>query len=415
MSAEIICVGTEILLGDITNTNAQYLARELADLGIPHYYQTTVGDNCDRIHQAIQVACNRSTILIFTGGLGPTPDDLTHDAIASFFETPLTERPEIVRDISEKFAQRGRTMTPNNLKQAQLPAGADILPNPRGTAPGIVWQPRENLLILTFPGVPSEMKPMWKETAVPALKQQGWGKHIIYSRTLKFWGIGESALAAKVAPFFDLTNPTVAPYASYGLVKLRVSAKAESEATAIALIEPIARQLQEIAGEDYFGCDEETLASIVGTLLRESGETLSVAESCTGGALGAMLTDIPGSSDYFLGGIISYSNDVKISALGVRPESLQQYGAVSETVAREMALGVKACLNSDWGLSITGVAGPGGGSDEKPVGLVYIALAAPDKTVEVFEFRFGTEKERAAIRSLSTGHALDRLRRRLLA
>lgn len=415
MSAEIICVGTELLLGNIVNTNVQYLAQQLANLGIPHYYQSVVGDNPERLQQIIKVAQSRASILIFTGGLGPTPDDLTTETIANFFNTPLLERPEIVRDIAEKFAQRRRQMTPNNRKQALLPEGAEILPNPSGTAPGMIWQPQKDLTILTFPGVPSEMRRMWEETAIPYLKNQGWGQHIIYSRLLKFWGIGESALASKVAPFFDLENPTVAPYAMEGSVKLRVSARADSEASAIHLIEPVAKQLQEIAGLDYVGADEATLASVVGELLRDRGETVSVAESCTGGGLGAMLTEIPGSSAYFMGGMITYSNEVKTSLLGVSREILAQLGAVSEPVAQQMALGVKQTLDSSWSLSITGIAGPDGGSAYKPVGLVYIGLAAPDDSVEIFEYRFGEARDRATIRYISACHALDRLRRKLLS
>ncbi|MGD2180392.1 competence/damage-inducible protein A [Lusitaniella coriacea] len=415
MSAEIICVGTELLLGNIVNTNVQYLAQQLADLGIPHYYQSVVGDNPERLQQVIKVAQSRASILIFTGGLGPTPDDLTTETIANLFDTPLLERPEIVRDIAEKFAQRRRQMTPNNRKQALLPEGAEILPNPSGTAPGMIWQPQKDLTILTFPGVPSEMRRMWEETAVPYLKSQGWGEHIIYSRLLKFWGIGESALASKVASFFELQNPTVAPYAMEGSVKLRVSARADSEASAIQLIKPVAKQLQEIAGLDYVGADEATLASVVGELLRDRGETLSVAESCTGGGLGAMLTEIPGSSAYFRGGVITYSNVVKTSLLGVSQEILAQLGAVSEPVAQQMALGVKEKLDSSWSLSITGIAGPEGGSAYKPVGLVYIGLAAPDDSVEIFEYRFGEARDRATIRYISACHALDRLRRKLLS
>ncbi|MDY6782593.1 MAG: competence/damage-inducible protein A [Cyanobacteriota bacterium] len=414
MSAEIICVGTELLLGDIVNTNAQYLARELARLGIPHYFQSVVGDNPKRLQQAMQTACDRASVLIFTGGLGPTPDDLTHSAIADYFKIPLVERPEIVQDIAEKFAKRRRQMTPNNRKQALLPEGAAILPNVSGTAPGLIWQPQKGLTLLTFPGVPSELYRMWQETAVPYLQGQGWGQQVIYSRMLKFWGIGESALAAKVAPFFDSLDPTVAPYAQKGVVKLRVSAKAVSESSARAIIDPVARQLQEIAGEDYFGADEETLASVVGDLLRDRAQTLSVAESCTGGGLGALLTEIPGSSDFFFGGAIAYSNEVKMSVLGVGREVLMQLGAVSEPVAQQMALGAKKQFATDWSLSITGIAGPGGGSEHKPVGLVYIGLAAPDGSVDIFEYRFGAERDRATIRALSANHALDRLRRKLL-
>lgn len=414
MSAEIICVGTELLLGDILNTNCHYLAQQLASLGIPHYYQTVVGDNPQRLKQVIEIASDRAQVLIFTGGLGPTPDDLTTETIAEFFNASLVENPVIIADITDKFAQRGYIMTANNRKQALFPTGADILPNPTGTAPGIVWQPRPGLHILTFPGVPSEMKRMWQETAVPYLKSQGWGKEIIYSRMMRFRGVGESALAEKVNHLFDLTNPTVAPYASKGETRLRVSAKASSEAEAIAAIEPVAKQIQEIAGVDYFGSDNDTLASVVGKLLQTRGETLSVAESCTGGGLGEMLTTVSGSSEYFWGGVISYDNRVKINFLDVNPEDLAQFGAVSPIVAEQMALGVKKRLGTTWALSITGIAGPGGGTEIKPVGLVYIGLADPDGKVESFEYRLGVLRDRETIRYLSACNALDRLRRKLL-
>lgn len=427
MSAEIICVGTELLLGDILNSNAQYLAQELANLGIPHYYQTVVGDNITRLHHILDIACQRSSILIFTGGLGPTPDDLTTVAIATFFNIPLEEKPEIIKDITEKFAIRGIEMTENNRKQAFLPQGASILPNSSGTAPGIIWQPfksvksnlstknnNENLTIFTFPGVPSEMKQMWRDTAVPFLKSQGWGKDIIYSRMFKFRGIGESALATKVASFFQLQNPTVAPYASQGEVKLRVSAKANSKSEAEALIEPIAQQIKEIAGLDYFGCDDDTIASVVGQLLKQRGETITVAESCTGGGLGAMLTEISGSSEYFLGGIIAYANQVKINQLGVSETDLEQHGAVSEVIAQQMALGVKKQLKSSWAVSITGIAGPDGGSTEKPVGLVYIGIANPKNEVVSFRYTLGEKRGRYLVRYLSANYALDQLRRMII-
>ncbi|MDM9381711.1 competence/damage-inducible protein A [Chlorogloeopsis sp. ULAP01] len=413
MSAEIICVGTELLLGNILNSNSQYLAIELAKLGIPHYYQTVVGDNPQRLKQVIEIASQRAEILIFTGGLGPTPDDLTCETIADFFGVPLVECPEIIEDIARKFAQRGRQMTPSNRKQALIPQGAKILPNPTGTAPGIIWQPDSKLTIFTFPGVPSEMQRMWEETAVPYLKSQGWGKEIIYSRMLKFWGIGESALAEKVSAYLKLPNPTVAPYASKGEVKLRVSAKAASETEAQALIAPVEKQLIEIAGLNYYGADDDTLASVVGHSLRKTGETLSVAESCTGGGLGQMLTEVSGSSDYFWGGIISYDNSVKERLLEVNPEDLVKFGAVSATVAEQMALGVRSRLGTSWGLSITGIAGPTGGIETKPVGLVYIGLAGPN-SVESIEYRFGTGRSRSFVRHLSACTALDLLRRKLL-
>ncbi|AFZ51506.1 competence/damage-inducible protein A [Dactylococcopsis salina] len=414
MSAEIICVGTELLLGDILNSNTQYLGRQLADLGIPHYFQTVVGDNPDRIKQVLKIAGERSQILLFTGGLGPTPDDLTTETIANFFETPLEERSELIADIEEKFAKRGRKMSPSNRKQALMPVGAQIIPNPMGSAAGMIWQPRPNLTIMTFPGVPSEMHRMWEETAVPFLKQQGWGDNVILSRTLRFWGIGESNLAEKVSGYLEMENPTVAPYASKGEVRLRISARGKSQESAIALINPIHQQIQEIAQLDYFGADEDTLASVVGKLLLEAKQTVAVAESCTGGGLGARLTSVSGSSGYFLGGIVAYSNEIKQKLLGVKAESLNQEGAVSGTVAQQMALGVKKQLHSDWGLSITGIAGPGGGTAEKPVGLVYLGIATPDQETDQVELRLGEQRLRDTIRHVSECHALDQLRRKLL-
>jgi nicotinamide-nucleotide amidase len=413
-SAEIICVGTELLLGEIINSNAQFLAQQLAQLGIPHYYQTVVGDNPLRLQKVLAIACERSRLLLFTGGLGPTPDDLTTETLADFFEVPLIERLDILEDIARKFASRGRVMSPSNRKQALIPKGAEILPNPWGSAPGIIWQPRSGLTLMTFPGVPSEMQAMWQQTAIPYLQSQGWGKEIIYSRTLRFWGIGESTLAEKVVSFFDLKNPTVAPYAGKGEVRLRISAKARSEAAALELIEPVAQQLREIAGVDYYGSDDDTLAVAVGRLLQAAEQTLSVAESCTGGGLGHLLTTVSGSSSYFKGGVISYDNQVKVSLLGVNPEDLARHGAVSDIVAKQMALGVKQRLETTWALSITGVAGPTGGTETKPVGLVYIGLAGPESQVESFVYSFGSQRSRDWVRWISTCNALDLLRRRLI-
>ncbi len=413
-SAEIISVGTELLLGNILNSNAQFIAQQLAQLGIPHYYQTVVGDNPDRLKHAIAVASERSQILIFTGGLGPTPDDLTTETIADFFNTPLVENSEVVADIAQKFAQRGREMTDNNRKQALVPQGAAVLYNPVGSAPGIIWQPRSGVTILTFPGVPTEMKEMWRQIAVPYLKSQGWGQEIIVSRILKFWGLAESSLADKVADFFDLQNPTVAPYANFGEVKLRISAKAPSEEAAYQIIAPVEEQLRQIGGLDCYGSDEDTIASVVGELLTVTQTTLSVAESCTGGGLGQLLTSVPGSSRYFWGGVISYDNSVKQNLLRVDPEVLAQHGAVSEIVAQQMAVGIRSRLNTTWGISITGVAGPDGGTEIKPVGLVYIGLAGPDDQVTSFAHQFG-ERGREWVRHVSACSAIDHLRRKLLS
>ncbi len=413
-AAEVICVGTELLLGDILNRNSQYLARQFADLGIPHYYQTVVGDNPQRIHQAIETACSRSQLLIFTGGLGPTPDDLTTEAIATYFGAPLVEHPEVLEDIAQKFALRGREMAPSNRKQALQPAGADILPNPVGTAPGMIWAPREDVLIMTFPGVPTEMNAMWEQTAVPYLRSHGWSEATIQTRTLKFWGIAESTLAEQAADFLDMENPTVAPYANHGEVKLRIAARADTEAAAIALIEPVETQLRALGGANCFGADDETLAIVVGTLLRERGDTVAVAESCTGGGAGQLLTAVPGSSDYFLGGIISYANAVKINCLGVDPEVIAQKGAVHGEVAQQMAVGVRDRLDSTWGIGITGIAGPGGGTEHKPIGLVFIGIAGPDGAT-FHHLQMGNTRSRDWIRNASACSALDLLRRSLLA
>ena len=411
-SAEIICVGTELLLGDILNGNARYLAQQLAALGIAHHYQTVVGDNPLRLQKAIEIASDRAQCLIFTGGLGPTPDDLTMATLADFFDTPLEERAEVVADIESKFARRGYTMSAASRRQALLPVGADILSNPVGTAPGVLWEPKHGLLVMTFPGVPREMRAMWQEIAVPYLREHGWSDGVIHSRTLKFYGIGEEALASQVKPYLAQTNPTVAPYAGEGEVKLRISARADSVEAANMLIAPVAEDLKRIGGQFYFGEESDSLASVVGVRLQARRQTLSVAESCTGGGLGRLITATPGSSAYFWGGVISYDNRVKQGVLGVDADVLQAKGAVSAEVAAMMAEGVRDRLGTDYGISITGIAGPGGGSDEKPVGLVYVGLASPEGTT-THRHLFGSDRNREAIRSKSALSALNILRLRL--
>ncbi len=413
-SAELICVGTELLLGDILNSNAQYLAQELAGLGIAHFFQTVVGDNPARIQQVVAMACERSNLILFTGGLGPTPDDLTIETLADFFGVPLVEHPEIVADIEAKFTSRGRVMTPSNRKQALLPEGAEVLTNRTGTAPGVIWEPRPGLLIMTFPGVPSEMKAMWQETSVPYLKAHGWVQDTIVSRMLRCWGISESGMAERVSEYLNLSNPTVAPYASHGEAKLRISAKASTVEEAMALIYPVEQGIRSLLGADCYGADDESLASVVGALLQQKQQTVAVAESCTGGGLGQMFTTVAGSSAYFLGGIIAYDNRIKTSLLKVDPTVLATEGAVSARVAEQMALGAKAALQTNWALSVTGIAGPGGGSDTKPVGLVYIGLALPSGEVISQKYEFAHFRGRDWVRHLSACSALDWLRRHLL-
>lgn len=413
-SAEILCIGTELLLGEILNSNAQYLAQRLAELGIPHHIQTVVGDNVERIHEQLRLAQSRSSIVITTGGLGPTPDDLTHSALASYFGVPLIQRAEIVTDLEAKFAQRGRVMTPSNLRQAQIPKGADILPNPVGTAPGLLWETAPNFTVFTFPGVPREMHAMWDETAVPYLKSQGWGQQVFHSKVLRHWGVSESGLAEKIGDLFTLTNPTVAPYAGKGEVRIRITAKAATVKDAEALVNPVAEKIKGIAGLDNYGADDDTLPKVTGELLKAAGQTVALAESCTGGGIGQQLTAVPGSSDYFVGSVVSYANNVKQRLLGVSASDLIEYGAVSEAVARQMAIGVKQALGTDWGISATGIAGPGGGTEDKPVGLVYIGIAKPDGTVTVREHRFGGTRGREWVRWVAAQAAIDGLRRLLL-
>jgi nicotinamide-nucleotide amidase len=412
--AEVICVGTELLLGEILNSNARFLAQELAKLGIPHFFQTVVGDNPNRIKQAIALACQRSQIVIFTGGLGPTPDDLTTEVIADFFETPLIEDPIVWAEIEQKYTARGLVPSPSNRKQALRPKGAQTLPNATGTAPGILWQPHPGLTFMTFPGVPRELYAMWAETAVSFLQQQGWGKDQIYSRNLRFFGIPESTLAEKVAPLLQQESPTVAPYASHGEARLRLSVRATSQAEADVALDPVEQQIQSLCGLNYYGKDDDTLATVVGKLLSQRTETVSVAESCTGGGLGQRLTETPGSSGYFWGGVIAYDNRIKLQLLNVDARTLETQGAVSATVAEQMAAGVKTIMGTTWSISITGIAGPGGGSKDKPVGLVYIGLAGPNGIVIHKECLLGSGRGRDWVRDLSASQALDLLRRQLL-
>lgn len=409
---EILCIGTELLLGNILNGNARWLAEQLAVLGLPHYRQSVVGDNPERLRELVLEASERCRVLICTGGLGPTPDDLTTETLAASFSTPLELRPEVLADIKAKLQARGRRPVASNDKQALLPVGAKVLPNPTGTAPGMIWTPRPGFTLLTFPGVPAEMRAMWEQTAAPWLQQQGLASGTFCSRQLHFWGIGESRLAEQVAPLLELENPTVAPYAGLGEVKLRITASAENAAAAQALIAPVEQQLRQASGDHCYGADADSLASVVLDALRRRNQTLSVAESCTGGGIGAALTAISGSSDVLLGGVIAYANRIKQELLGVPAELLEQEGAVSAAVVSAMASGARRRLGSDWAIAVSGIAGPGGGSAEKPVGLVHIAVAGPDGITSL-ERQYGASRGRDWIRGLTVGDALNLLRLQL--
>ena len=413
MSAEILCIGTELLLGNITNGNARWLAEQLAALGVPHHRQLVVGDNRERLIAELQAAAQRCRVLITTGGLGPTPDDLTTEAIAAAFDTPLVEHPEVWAEIQARLAARGRPCAASNRRQAFLPEGAALLPNPTGTAPGMIWSPRPNFTILTFPGVPSEMRAMWQATAAPWLQAAGLAEGVFASRMLHFWGVGESNLAEQMADLLEGSNPTVAPYAGSGEVKLRITARAATAEAAAQLLRPVEAEIRARSGNLCTGADDDTLASVVLEQLRRRGQTLAVAESCTGGGLGAALAAVPGASDVFLGGVIAYANSVKQGLLAVPAELLAAHGAVSDPVAQAMAEGARRATGADWALAITGVAGPGGGSREKPVGLVHLAVAGPAGCSSE-GVRFGASRGRSWIQALSAGEALNRLRLQLL-
>ncbi|MCP9805270.1 competence/damage-inducible protein A [Cyanobium sp. T1B-Tous] len=419
MSAEILCIGTELLLGNITNGNARWLAEQLAALGLPHHRQTVVGDNRERLMAAVREAAGRCLVLITTGGLGPTPDDLTTEALAAAFDTPLVEHPEIWAEIQARLHARGRVCSPSNRQQAFLPAGAQVLPNPTGTAPGMIWTPpaaagiQPGFTVLTFPGVPSEMEAMWRATAAPWLRAAGLAEGVFASRMLRFWGVSESALAEQMADLLEGENPTLAPYAGAGEVKLRLTARAGSDSEAQALLAPLEAEIRSRTGTACFGVDDDSLASVVLELLRRRGESLAVAESCTGGGLGAALAAVPGASDVFRGGVIAYANAVKQELLGVPAALLDSHGAVSDPVALAMAEGARRVTGASWAIAVTGIAGPGGGTAEKPVGLVHIAVAGPDGSRSE-AVRFGSSRRRSWIQALTAGEALQRLRSRLM-
>ena len=409
-SAEIITIGTEMLLGDLVDTNTAWLSAQLAGLGVGVYRHTTVGDNRDRIVGAMKEAAVRSDLVITTGGLGPTSDDLTNECLALLSGLEMVEYEEARRHVDDMFARFGRKPTPSNYKQALFPEGTTLIPNPLGTAMGALLE-LDGTLFATLPGVPQEMKGMFGETLAPLVQERSDGS--IVSRTLWFSGIGESALAERVQDLLDADDPTVAPLAGQGKVRLRITSRAATPEEAEKKIEPVAREILSRLGDYYFGEDEETLESAVGRLLEEHGVTLTLAESCTGGLLAKRLTDGPGSSTYFREGLVTYSNEAKERLLGVKHETLMEDGAVSEAVAREMAEGARRAAGADYGLSVTGVAGPDGGTEEKPVGLVWIGVSDEKETFAERLDLSAWRHSREAIRERSANRAFDILRRRL--
>lgn len=410
MKCEIIAVGTELLLGNIVNTNAQYLSQKLADLGIDVYYHQVVGDNKKRIQEAIINGMKRADILITTGGLGPTDDDLTKEAVSEALGLTLALHQESLDKIVNFFNSIGREMVECNKKQAYIPEGSQILINNNGTAPGVLIE-KENKIIVLLPGPPKELMPMFEESVFPYLRKKS--KSMIKSKILRVTGVGESTIQEMLNDLFiNQTNPTLAPYAKDGEVHLRISAKTEDEKEADCLIAKMEANVRNILKENVYGVDDETLEEVVAKLLMDKNMTIALAESCTGGLIASRLTDIPGVSAVFMNSIVSYSNQSKQQFLGVSEDTIRVYGAVSRETAYEMAEGVQKNSNTNIGLSVTGIAGPDGGSIEKPVGLFYIGLAINGK-VETYKHMFAGNRKK--IKWTASVRALDAVRRALIS
>lgn len=430
MIAEAVFVGTELLLGEILNTNGQWLAQRLAELGIDHYHQVTVGDNWGRLEAALRTALGRADVVICSGGLGPTQDDITREVAAAVAGRPLQFDPAVWEQIEGWFRRTGRTPTENNKRQAMVPAGATVLPNPVGTAPGLIIPvapgagaapavgsagpdgggaapgvPAAGPALVLLPGPPHEFQRVFLDHVVPYLTAcMGGQPRRLYSRILRFCGIGESAVEAQVADLMAAqTDPTLAPYAKLGEVHLRLATKAATPEEAAARLDPLEAEIRRRLGAYLYGTDDTPLEAAVGALLRARGWTVAVAESCTGGLLAQRFTSVPGSSDYFLRGWVTYSNAAKEEDLGVPAAVLAQHGAVSAACVEAMAAGARRRAGAHVALAISGIAGPGGGTPEKPVGLVYVGLAAPDGTwSRQHQFRGG----RAEVRQLAAQAAL---------
>ena len=399
MKAEIISVGTEILLGDILNTNAQFLARELASLGIDVYHQSVVGDNEDRLLKLFEESLNRSDIVITTGGLGPTKDDLTKEIAAKYFGQELVFNENSWQKIKLHFEKLGKIPSINNEKQAYFPKEAIILENNNGTAPGAILKKDKKTIIL-LPGPPREMKLMYEESVKPYLKNLS--KEIMVSKTLKFFGIGESSLEEELMDLINQqSNPTIAPYAKESEVTLRITAKAKNYEEAMKLINPVVLEIEDRVGKYLYSKDNKNLEDVLVEELMKNNLTISVAESCTGGMVSSTLINYPGISSVFMEGCVTYSNDAKIKSLNVEKETLDKFGAVSKEIAMEMAKGIADRYKTNIGISTTGIAGPEGGSDDKPVGLVYFGIYINGKLIYK-RYIFNGDRQQIRLRATKT-------------
>lgn len=404
-NAEILCVGTELLLGEVINTNVAYLGRALARLGISVYHTSVVGDNSDRLSIAIKGALEHADLLILTGGLGPTYDDLTKETVARALGLPMVRDEKILSEIEGYFTSIGLPMPENNAKQADIPEGAIALPNKSGTAPGIFIEHNGHVVVL-LPGPPAELHPMFDESVFPRLREMS--DKILVSHNIHIMGMGESAIEEVL---FDLmknsTNPTLAPYAKESEVRLRVSALARSEEEGEKMCaEMIEKVKNSPVGKHIYALDAERIEKLVVAKLKEKELTLAVAESCTGGYIGKLLTDIPGASAAFAGGFITYSNEAKINLLGVSTETLQKHSAVSPETAMEMARGARERLETDLAVSVTGEAGPNPDPQTgKPVGTVFLGISSAQKTYSV-QVKIPPQRNRDYIRNVATNRAL---------
>ncbi len=408
MKAELISTGTELLLGQTLNTNAYYLSQKLSSLGINVYYHTTVGDNAERMEQVLRTALDRADLVITTGGLGPTVDDLTKQAVCRVWDLEQEVHAESLERVKAFFVKLGRDMPESNLKQAYFPTGSKVIPNHLGTAPGALVEKGDQIIVI-LPGPPAEMRPMFEETVEPYLKDKTKSApEFIKTRVLKIFGMSE-AMVDEILDrlLIGQTNPTVALLAKTAELHVRISAAASSEQEAWQGIWDLEEKIRHKLGDKIFAGGNLTMAAAVGELLSRAGMTISTAESCTGGLIGGAITAVAGSSAYYLGGFNTYSNDLKHKLLGVSRETLEKYGAVSAQTAEEMAAGARLKAGTDLAVSSTGIAGPGGSSEEKPVGLVYVGLATPEGTqTQSFNF-FGN---REGIRALTVNGALNWVR-----
>lgn len=409
MTCELISVGTEILLGDIVNTNAQYLSERLAAVGIDVMFQHTVGDNVERLKNTLSDALSKSDMVITTGGLGPTPDDLTKEVCAEVFSLPLELHEKSLDMMKAYFKNKNTEMARSNEKQALMPKGSIVLENNCGTAPGCIME-KDGKIIIVLPGPPREMKPMFEEGVVPYLSK--FTESIIKSHNIRTFGIGESSMAEKVSDLFEMSNPTVAPYAKSGEALLRVTAKAKNEEEAEKMLEPVIKEIESRLGDKIYGIDYSSIEEATVALLKEKNIKVACAESCTAGLVSKRITDISGASQIFEYGIVSYSDEIKNKVLGVKKEHLEKYGAVSPVVAAEMAFGAAAASGADLAVSVTGIAGPESDETGKEVGLIYIGVT-DGKLVKVHEIRTGHSKGsdcRDYNRTVSASYAINALR-----